>query len=128
VAKLNLKLLPTRVTICRLASSSIIPDWAVTGAGFCSVTRTGQELSIVCSEDNVPAIARQDRGWRVFEIEGPFEFSAIGVLASVAVPLAEAAVPIFAISTFDTDYVLVKEPDVERAAMTLKSAGHQVTL
>ena len=119
--------MPDRIAICRLLASASIPEWAVAGSGFCSVTRTPDELSIVWAENAVPPGVKHDPGWRIFRVEGPFDFSVVGVLASVAAPPAEAAVPIFALSTFDTDYVLVKESDVERAAVALEGAEHQVT-
>jgi uncharacterized protein len=126
VPNLKLDLLPVRLAICRLAPAASIPEWAATGADFYSATRTPGELSVVCAEEAVPPGVKHDPDWRVFRIEGPFDFSAIGVLASVAAPLAEAAVSIFAVSTFDTDYVLVKENQVKRAALALEAAGHQV--
>jgi uncharacterized protein len=126
VPNLKLDLLPDRLAICRLAPDATIPEWAATGAGFYSVTRAPGELSIICAEGAVPAAVKHDSGWRVFKIEGPFDFSAVGVLASVAAPLADAAVPIVAVSTFDTDYVLVKADQVERAVLALEGAGHQV--
>ena len=123
---LRLDLLPDRLAICRLAQDEAVPEWAVAGAGFYSVTRAPGELSVVCAEGAVPAAVKHDSGWRVFRIEGPFSFSVVGVLASVAAPLADAAVPIFAISTFDTDYLLVKDSHVEQAVLALQAAGHQV--
>jgi hypothetical protein len=103
-----------------------IPEWASSDGGFCSVTRTANELSIVCAENAVPHGVKCERAWPIFEIEGPFDFAATGILASAATPLAEAGVPIFAISTFDTDYVLVKQEHAENAVRTLESAGHCV--
>ena len=103
-----------------------IPDWASSDEGFRSFTRTTDELSIVCAENAVPAGVKYERGWRVFRIEGPYDFAATGILVSAAAPLAEAGRPIFAISTFDTDYVLVKQEHVENAMRALESAGHCV--
>jgi hypothetical protein len=92
-----------------------------------SVTRTGTELSIVCRERNVPAGGRREVGFRCLEVEGPFEFDAVGVLASLAAPLARARVPILAVSTFDTDYLLVKEVHLAAALRALRRAGHVVS-
>ena len=103
----------------------MVPDWAVEG-GFFSVTRTDDELSMVCPEEVVPDEARSEEGWRALKLEGPFEFSEVGVLASVAAPLAEAGVRIFAVSTFDTDYVLVKEEQLSPAVAALRGRGHEV--
>jgi hypothetical protein len=90
------------------------------------VTRTSDELSVVCPEKNVPGGVRSEGEWRVLVLEGSFEFSAVGVLASVAAPLAEAGVSIFALSTYDTDYVLVKEEGLDRAVSALRQRGHEV--
>ncbi len=123
--ELPLSLLVGHMSVCRLSPTSEVPDWAITG-GFFSVTRTTDELSVVCPEGSVPEGVRCERGWRVLKLEGPFEFSEVGVLASVAVPLAEAGVGIFAVSTFDTDYVLVKEEGLESAVAALCGRGHEV--
>jgi len=123
---LTLSLLPGTYMICRLDPEAIIPDWAKAG-GFISITRTSDELSIVCAEANVPEGVKADRGWRCFKVEGPLDLSLTGVLASLANPLAEARINIFALSTFDTDYLLVKEDNVSRAAEVLIRSGHRLT-
>jgi hypothetical protein len=120
-----LKLLLGRFAICRLDAGAAVPPWA-SGEGFWSVTRTAAEQSVVCLEEQAPAGVRRETGWRVFELQGPLPFEATGVLAAIAAPLAAAEIPIFAISTFDTDYVLVKDSDVTRAANVLTAAGHTV--
>ncbi|QIN80654.1 ACT domain-containing protein [Rubrobacter marinus] len=122
---LELKKLDGRVAVCRLDPASGVPGWA-TGSGLFSVTRTPDELSVVCPEENVPAGVKHEGGWRVLRLEGPFPFSAVGVLASVAAPLAEAGVSIFALSTYDTDYVLVREEVLDHAASVLRERGHEV--
>lgn len=122
---LTLKKLDGRMAVCRLDPSSEVPGWATEAALF-SVMRTPDELSVVCPEGNVPVGVKSEAGWRVLALEGPFEFSAVGVLASVASPLAEARVSIFALSTYDTDYVLVKEEGVDRAVSVLRERGHEV--
>jgi hypothetical protein len=93
-----------------------------------SVTRTRAELSIVCRQHAVPEEVLHAGGWRTFETVGPFDFSLTGVLASLTEPLADAKVPVFAISTYDTDYLLVLEKDVARAVGALEVAGHTVAL
>lgn len=123
---LTLSLLPGTFTICRLDPEANIPDWAKPG-GFISVTRTSDELSIVCTGVNVPEGVKADRGWRCFKVEGPLDLSLTGVLASLANPLAEARINIFALSTFDTDYLLVKEEKVSHAAEVLIRAGHRLS-
>ena len=123
--KLRFFLLAGHMSICRLDATSMVPDWAVEG-GFFSVTRTDDELSVVCPEEVVPDEARSEGGWRVLKLEGSFEFSEVGVLASVAAPLAEAGVGIFVVSTFDTDYVLVKEEQLQPTMAALRGQGHEV--
>ena len=124
--KLRFFLLARQMSICRLDATSMVPDWAVEG-GFFSVTRTDDELSMVCPEEVVPDEARSEGGWRALKLEGPFEFSEVGVLASVAAPLAEARVGIFVVSTFDTDYVLVKEEQLGSTVAALRGRGHEVS-
>lgn len=123
--KLKFRQMPGRFAICRLAPVSAIPEWGIGGA-FVSLTRTADELSIVCPEDRVPQNLKAERGWTCFKLEGPFAFSQTGVLASFINPLAERGISIFAVSTFDTDYVLVKEEFASRALNALREAGHSV--
>jgi len=122
---LTLTLLEEHLAVCRLDAAAGIPAWA-TAASLFSVTRTADELSIVCPEGLVPDGIRCEKGWRAFELEGPFEFSEVGILSAVASPLAEAGVGIFAVSTFDTDYVLVKEERLDLAADALRAREHEV--
>ena len=122
---LTLTLLEERLAVCRLGADADLPAWA-TAASLFSVTRTAGELSVVCPENLVPSGVRCEKGWRVFELEGPFEFTEVGILAAVAAPLAEADVGIFAISSFDTDYVLVKEEQLGTAANALHGRGHEL--
>ena len=110
--------------MCRFASDTRIPAWALEGGFFC-VVRTRDELSIVCTEDRMPEGAPTERGWLAMKLEGPFPFSMTGVLASFLQPLAEARIPVFAISTFDTDYVLIKRENLEQAVAALGAAGHE---
>jgi hypothetical protein len=124
--KLNLRLLAETAAVCRLSASSPIPAWAVGGAGFFSITRTTDELSIVCAANQVPGDVRCEKAWRILQMEGPFDFALTGVLLSVAAPLNEAGISILALSTYDTDYVLVKEDHAERAIQALIAAGHSV--
>jgi uncharacterized protein len=121
----DLTVLGERLSICRLDAGEEVPAWA-TGASFFTVTRTRNELSVVCPEDVVPESIFRERGWRAFRLEGPFDLSMVGILASVASPLAEAGASIFAVSTFDTDYVLVREEQLDLAIDTLRASGHRV--
>jgi hypothetical protein len=124
-ALLTLTLLPDRYAICRLDAKAAVPAWA-TGEDYLSISRTREELSIVCLERNVPAGINGARGWRVLKCEGPLDFALSGIMASLAEPLADAGVPIFPIATHDTDYVLIKEPQLEAAVNALSSYGHAV--
>ena len=112
------------LAVCRLAPDAQIPAWAWQGVFFC-VTRAIDELSIVCPADLVPEGVRAERGWVALKIDGQFPFSLTGVLSSFLHPLAEAQIPIFAVSTFDTDYVLVKRDQRKLAIEALETAGHQ---
>ncbi len=123
---LELTLEPWALAVCRLEPSATVPAWAMAGA-FHALTRTPRELSIVCAADAVPAGVRAEKGWRCFALRGPIAFEETGVLSSLAAPLAAAGIAIFALSTFDTDYVLVKAEDVEPSRRALESAGHRVT-
>lgn len=123
---LRISLLPGRFAVCRLVAQAPLPP-GMAGAPFLSITRTAGELSIVCAEALAPAPARIERGWRCLALHGPIPFSATGVLAAMANPLAHAGVGIFAVSTFDTDYVLVKQAQLAKALAALRAAGHVVT-
>lgn len=114
-----------RLAICQLDPGARFPAWATQGA-FWSITRTAGELSIVCAEESVPPGVTCQPGWRGLQVAGPLDFSLTGVLASLAAPLAEAGVSIFAISTYDTDFLLVREEQLEVAVDVLRRAGHTV--
>jgi hypothetical protein len=116
---------PETLTICRLAPGAELPAWAMAGP-FCSITITPDELSIVVEKECVPAGIRAEGTWRALKIAGPIPLSAVGILASVAEPLARARINLFAISTFDTDYVLVASDRLEDARLALANAGHVV--
>src|SRR5438093_11466986 len=117
--RLTLTVLADQFAVCKLTPEAPIPAWAITGA-FSSITRTADELSIVCRQDAVPEGAVCERGWRCLRVAGTIPFSAVGVLASLTAPLAEAGISLFAVSTFDTDYLLVKEKDLEAALDALR--------
>src|SRR5215831_18043992 len=110
--RLDLALIEGRFAVCRLDASELPP--APVG-GFWSATRTPDEWSVVCEETSAPAGCRREMGWRMLRVAGPLDFALVGILASIARPLADAGVSLFAISTFDTDYVLVKEENLARA-------------
>jgi hypothetical protein len=116
---LTLSILPDRLAVARLDPAQGIPDWIDWTDPLVSATRTAEELAILCCESRVPEGVRAERGWRAFKVQGPLDFSLFGILARIAVPLAQARVSIFAISTYDTDYVLVRADDLDRAAEVL---------
>ena len=122
----HLTVLPDRFAVYQLAAADPVPPWA--GGAFVSVTRTVDELSVVCAEGLAPAGTTCQPGWRIFQVEGPLDFSLTGILAAIASPLAAAGVSIFALSTFDTDYVMVQEVKLETAVDALLAAGHRVTV
>jgi hypothetical protein len=122
---LELSLLPERFAISRLAADSPIPDWATQGP-FYSLTRTGDELSIVTELSRVPVGIQSQLEWRALKVHGPFVLSEIGVLAALATPLAEAKISLFAISTFDTDYLLVASETLPAAIAALERTGHTI--
>jgi hypothetical protein len=111
--------------VCRLSTDAAVPEWAA-GPGFVSITRTSDELSIVCAEDRVPAGTGCERGYAAMRVAGTLAPELVGVLVSLAVPLADAGIPILAIGTHDTDYVLVRHADLENAVQALRAAGHDV--
>ncbi|TMD01351.1 MAG: ACT domain-containing protein [Chloroflexi bacterium] len=123
--KLSLSLLPHTYAVCQFHPDKHIPYWALLG-DFVSLTRTNEELSIACQEDNVPDDIEAERGWRCLQVQGAFDFSAAGVHASLAIPLAEADISVLAIATYATDYLLIKEKNVERALQVLERAGHYI--
>ncbi len=107
-----------------------MPAWALTRT-FISVTRSAEELSIVCSEEDVAidqssSNIKVERGWIALKLEGPFPFSMTGVLASFLQPLATAGIPVFALSTFDTDFVLIKHQTLDDAITALGNSGHDM--
>lgn len=124
---LSLILEPGEYAVCRLDAGAPLPAWLPT-APFWSVTRAADEVSIVCSAGAVPADVRCEAAWRLLRFEGPFAFELSGVLNSVLAPLASAGIGIFALSTFDTDYVLVKSAQLDAAVHVLRAAQHVVSL
>ena len=123
--RLQLSLLPDVLAVCRLEPSDPIPDWA-TRTGFFSVSRTTDQLSIVCANSEVGDDVRASRGWRAIKIEGPLDLDLVGILVSVAVPLAHAGIGILPIGTFDTDYILVRDRQLQQAIKALRATGFHI--
>ena len=113
--------------ILRQAPDAPVPEWAVKG-NFFSVTRTDEELSIVCPVENFPRDVVFDPRWTCLKLEGPFPFSQTGILLSFIEPPSNNGVPIFAISTYDTDYILIPQEHINRAVDLLREAGHELLL
>lgn len=118
--KINLIVLQQKLAVCRLEKNSELPYWVFNNVFF-SVTKTDDELSIVCSEDIVPENIKAEKNWRAIKVNGPLDFSLTGVLSSIINPLADAGIGIFAISTYDTDYILIKEEYFEKALNILEN-------
>ena len=102
-----------------------MPDWAQQGS-FYTVSKTPEELSIVCETCLVPEKIQAESEWRIIKVEGPLDFALVGILANLSGILAERGISIFAISTFDTDYLLVKNKDLSQAIIALRDVGHAV--
>lgn len=124
--QLKFRRLPAAYAIVRLPPDYPIPAWAAMGE-FTSITRTAEELSVVCLKENIPADVPAPERWVCLKLEGPFPFSLTGVLLSFIEPLSKNNIPIFAISTFDTDYVLIQEEFIDAALDLLRAAGHKAT-
>jgi len=126
----TLRLLEDRLAVCRLPGEAAVPDWVRPMVGFVSTTRAAGELSIVCAAARVPADRpadlRAEVGWRALRLAGPLDLSLVGVLAALLQPVAAAGIPILAVSTFDTDYVLVRERTLDAAVEALTAAGYVV--
>jgi len=124
---MDLHVLTEDLVVCRLPPTAAWP-LPTTATGFWSVTRTDHELSVVCpaaAAPSAPGITAEP-DWRALEVAGPLEFSMVGVMAALTAPLAEAGISVFVISTFDTDYILVKKSALAHAIDVLQSAGHTV--
>jgi uncharacterized protein len=121
---MQLTLLPDTLAICRLAPQEALPMWALRRSSFFSVTWTVDELSLVCSAAAVPADILCEKPWKALKIIGPLDFSLVGILAPLATSLAQVNISIFVVSTFDTDYLLVKEEQADRAVEVLREQGH----
>jgi len=125
--RLSLTLLPVSFALCRLGAAEPVPEWTTSAPTFLSISRSPDELSIVADDAAVPPHVNAKRGYRALRIDGPMPLELVGVMAAIASPLAAAGVPIFAIATYDTDYVLIRGDDLSRAVSILVAAGHRVT-
>ena len=121
--KLTLFLLPYRLGICRFESGASIPDWLQNGSDFFSITGTEDETSLVCREDLIPVDCISEKGFCALKVKGPLAFGLTGILSSFLNPLADDGISIFAISTYDTDYILVKEEVLDQSIAALKEVA-----
>ena len=124
--QLQLSLLKDKYGICTLPNTAPIPDWALTQS-LASITRTEKELTIVCRREILPSQYQSDLNWRCFKIDGSFDLNQIGVIASISSPLADAGISIYVISTYDTDYFLIQEQNLEQTISVLSDIGHNIT-
>lgn len=112
--------------ICRLSPKASFPDWAE-GEGLMAMTRSAEELSLLCPAERIPEGVPSERGWRGLKVAGPLDFGMVGILAAISSVLAQAGISIFAISTYDTDYIFVKESDLAPAVTALSRSGHRIS-
>jgi hypothetical protein len=117
--------MPGSLAVARLDPKADVPTWSGTGS-LCAVVRTPDELTVVCDQTVVPEHVITEGGWVALAVEGPLSFSMVGVLVSLLEPLAANKIPVFVLSTFDTDYILVKAERAEVAKQVLRSNGHHV--
>lgn len=123
---MQLTVLKDTYAICKLEQDSSIPSWVHASHGFASMTYTQDELSIVCQEKNVPDGIKQERDWRILKIIGPLDFSLVGVISHITGILADAGVSLFTVSTYETDFILVKQEALEKAIRALEAAGLEI--
>jgi uncharacterized protein len=129
VKRVEIDLRPGEYAVARLDPDAEVPRPLLHASGLVSVTRTPDELSVVCPAEHagaLPATARTSEGWRLLTVRGPLEFTLTGIMAALSAGLAAAGVTLFALSTFDTDHLLVRSGDLDRAVRALREGGHQV--
>jgi uncharacterized protein len=126
MSQFTFQLLPESYAVCKLSPNVAIPQWALGATGFLNITKTATELSIVCLQSIVPEGVEMEMDWRVLGIVGTLDFSMVGVLSAISGLLASQSISIFVISTFDTDYLLVKQPQLASTLQSLQQAGHTV--
>jgi hypothetical protein len=126
-AGLALDVLDVHLAICRMNHDAPIPSWLPrTTSPLTAIVRTDDELSVVCPAAEVPGDVHHEGPWRALKVAGPLDFALVGILARLSAALADAGISIFAISTFDTDYLLVRGDTLDGAVAALRAAGHDV--
>jgi uncharacterized protein len=123
---MDLHPIPGRLAIARLDPSAAIPDWAQQLGPLVSITRTEDELSVVCPEGWVPDSVQRSTGWFCLKVTGPLDLAAVGILASLVDPLRDKGISVFALSTYDTDCPLLPEVQRDKAVSALEAAGHHI--
>lgn len=122
--KFTLFLLPVKLGICHFDKNKPIPSWATENSDFFSLTKTPNELSVLCPQDKIPGGILVEKNWRVFQVKGPLGFSLAGIVASLSKPLAEAGISILYISTYETEHIFVQEKDLQKAKKVFKNFCH----
>jgi hypothetical protein len=122
----DLHQIPGRLAIARLDAGEALPEWAQHGAPFVSITRTEEDLSVVCPEEWVPDHVQRSMGWFCLKVLGPLDLAAVGILAALVVPLRDEGISVFALATYDTDYLLLPEAQRDDAIIALVAAGHRI--
>ena len=122
---LTMKLLKDKYGVCRFDKNEQVPSWALKG-DFYSITKTEDELSVVCLEENINGNIKYEDNWRVLKIEGPLDFSLVGILAKISGLMADNSISIFAISTYDTDYILIKNDKIENAINIFENNKYKI--
>lgn len=124
---LTLTVLPNSYSVCRISPQNDIPEWFLKSPFF-ALARTAEEISIACESSCVPAKCdlKEELDWRVLKVEGPLDFSLTGILAGLATTLSDAGISLSAISTFDTDYLFVKEDKLQMTTTALQARGYRV--
>jgi len=123
--KLSLLVIRPVFAISTMKKDAPMPEWAIS-SDFYSITRTYDELSVVCPQENIPTGIKINKGWRCLKVQGPLGFDIVGILASLSMPLASEGISIFVFSSYDTDFIMVKNYDLEKAVEVLRKAGHTV--
>lgn len=123
--KLKIRLLQGIYAVCQISNREKVPSW-VEEKGFFSVTKTEDEISVVMLQDKISKEIKAEKDWRILKVEGILDFSLIGILAKISSVLAENQISIFVISTFNTDYILVKEENIEKAMAVLNLEGYEI--
>ena len=121
--KLRLRVMPQVYAICSFPPDAILPDWAHCSS-ILSITKTPKEITLVCEEDHVPGECQKSENFKCIKVEGSFDLDAVGVLASIAGPLAQNRISLYVISTYDTDYVLIHAKNIDKAVSCLDKLGH----